>query len=75
MIADQLNSCQLIKERIAKELHPDAPVMVNKGGVINEGVSDELDELRNISLNGKDYLLKVQQREAEKQDLFLEGWF
>lgn len=66
MIADQLNSCQLIKERIAKELHPDAPVMVNKGGVINEGVSDELDELRNISLNGKDYLLKVQQREAEK---------
>ena len=55
-----------IKERIAKELHPDAPVMVNKGGVINEGVSDELDELRNISLNGKDYLLKVQQREAEK---------
>ena len=66
VIADQLNSCQLIKERISKELHPDAPVMVNKGGVINEGVSDELDELRNISLNGKDYLLKVQQRESEK---------
>ncbi len=66
MIADQLNSCQLIKERIAKELHSDAPVLVNKGGVINDGVSNELDELRNISLNGKDYLLKVQQRESEK---------
>lgn len=65
-IADQLNSCQLIKERITTELHPDAPVLVNKGGVINDGVSAELDELRNISLHGKDYLLKVQQREAEK---------
>ncbi len=66
MIADQLNTCQLIKDRIAKELHPDAPVLVNKGGVINDGVSAELDDLRNISLNGKDYLLKLQQREAEK---------
>lgn len=66
MIADQLNTCQLIKDRIEKELHPEAPVMVNKGGVINNGVSEELDDLRNISLNGKDYLLKLQQRETEK---------
>jgi DNA mismatch repair protein MutS len=65
-IADQLNTCSLIKERIAKELHPDAPVLVNKGGVINEGVNSELDELRNIAHNGKDYLLKMQQRESER---------
>lgn len=65
-IADQLNTCSLIKERIAKELHPDAPVLVNKGGVINEGVNPELDELRNIAHNGKDYLLKMQQRESER---------
>lgn len=66
IIADQMNTCQLIKERIEKELHPEAPAMVNKGGVINDGVSLELDDLRNIAFNGKDYLLRLQQREAEK---------
>jgi DNA mismatch repair protein MutS len=64
-IADQLNTCSLIKDRIIRELHPDAPAMVNKGSVINEGFHAELDELRNIAFNGKDYLLKMQQREAE----------
>ena len=65
-IGDQLNNCSLIKDRIIRELHPDAPVMVNKGGVINDGFNQELDELRNIAFNGKDYLLKLQQREAER---------
>lgn len=66
IIADQLNTCSIIKDRIVKELHADAPVLVNKGGVINKGVNVELDELRDIALHGKDYLLQMQQREAEK---------
>ena len=68
-IGDQLNNCSLIKDRIIRELHPDAPVMVNKGGVINDGFNQELDELRNIAFNGKDYLLKLQQREENEQAL------
>jgi DNA mismatch repair protein MutS len=66
ILADQLNNCSLIKDRIIRELHPDAPAMLNKGGVINDGFHPELDELRNIAFHGKDYLLKLQQREAER---------
>ena len=66
IIADQLNNCSLIKDRIENEIQVDAPVMVNKGGVIKQGVNSELDELREISMHGKDYLLKMQQREAER---------
>ena len=65
-IADQINNCSLIKDRIIRELHPDAPTMVNKGGVINDGFNTELDELRNIAYHGKDYLLRMQQSEAER---------
>ena len=63
-IGDQLNLCTLIREKIGKELHTDPPALVNKGGVINQGVNAELDELRQIAYHGKDYLLKVQQRES-----------
>ncbi|MBK7850378.1 MAG: DNA mismatch repair protein MutS [Bacteroidetes bacterium] len=66
VIADQLNPCTLINTRISNELHPEAPAMVNKGGAIREGVNAELDELRSIAYHGKDYLLKIQQREAER---------
>lgn len=66
VIADQLNPCTLINTRISNEIHPEAPAMVNKGGVIREGVNSELDELRSIAYHGKDYLLKIQQREAER---------
>ena len=65
-IADQINNCSLIKDRIIRELHPDAPALVNKGGVINDGFNAELDELRNIAYHGKDYLLRMQQSEAER---------
>ncbi len=65
-IGEQLNSCPSIKERIEKELNDDPPAQVNKGGVIREGVNAELDELRNISFSGKDYLMQIQQRESEK---------
>lgn len=65
-IADQLNPCQLISERLANELNEEAPVNVLKGNVINKGIDAELDELRNIAFSGKDYLLQIQQREVEK---------
>lgn len=65
-IGEQLNLCLSIREKIAKEIKNDPPVLVNKGGVIADGVSAELDELRQIAFSGKDYLLKVQQRESEQ---------
>jgi DNA mismatch repair protein MutS len=64
-IADQLNSCMVMFERLENELNEDAPVNVLKGNVIRPNVNAELDELRNISYNGKDYLLQLQQREIE----------
>lgn len=65
-IGEQLNVCALIRDRIDREIQPDPPSLVNKGGVIAKGVNDELDELRSIAYSGKDYLLQVQQRESEK---------
>ena len=65
-VGDQINLCELIRDKIDRELHPDAPQFVNKGGVINDGVNEELDQLRSIAYHGKDYLLKIQEREAEK---------
>ncbi|MGM9798354.1 MAG: DNA mismatch repair protein MutS [Parabacteroides sp.] len=65
-IGEQLNICALIRDRIAKEIQPDPPSLVNKGGIIATGVNAELDELRTIAYSGKDYLLKVQQRESEE---------
>ena len=64
-IAGQLNPCQLIVEKIHQELHPDPPVMLVKGGVMNDGVNEELDRLRKIAFGGKGYLLEIQKREAE----------
>ena len=63
-IADQLNPCLVLIEKLQNELHEDAPVAVQKGNVINKGVNATLDELREISYNGKDYLLQIQQRES-----------
>lgn len=64
-IGEQLNACKLIRDRIEKEIQPDPPSLVNKGGVVAKGVNAELDELRTIAYSGKDYLLQVQQREIE----------
>ena len=64
--AHQLNSCDALRERILKEINPDAPNAVNKGNIINSGVNQELDELRDIAYNGKDYLLKMQEREEKR---------
>ena len=64
-IGEQLNLCASIRDKIAKEINNDPPLLVNKGGVIADGVNQELDELRHIAYSGKDYLLQVQQRESE----------
>lgn len=65
-IGDKLNLCIEARERIAREIQNDPPVLLNKGGVIRDGVNTELDELRHIAYSGKDYLLQIQQRESEQ---------
>lgn len=64
-IGEKLNPCPVIRERIEKEIHPDPPALLNKGNVIRKGVNTDLDELRDIAFSGKDYLLKIQQRETD----------
>lgn len=64
-IAEQLNPCPLISERIAREINENPPAMLNKNGIIRNGVDAELDELRMLSTSSKDYLLQLQQREIE----------
>ena len=64
-IAEQLNPCSIIRDKIERELHPEPPVLVIKGGVIAEGIDEELDRLRKIAFGGKGYLLEIQKREAE----------
>ncbi len=66
IIAEQLNPCKSVIERIEKEVMPDPPYLVNKGNVIANGVNTDLDTLREISGSGKDFLLKIQQREIER---------
>ncbi len=65
-IGDQLNLCQMIREKIEKEIIPDPPVLINKGQVIRKGINEDLDQLREIAYSGKDYLLHIQQRESER---------
>ncbi|MCB9018660.1 MAG: DNA mismatch repair protein MutS [Paludibacteraceae bacterium] len=64
-IGEQLNPCPNIREKIEKNIVNDPPNLVNRGGVIAGGVNAELDELRQMSYSGKDYLLKIQQRESD----------
>lgn len=65
MMAEQLNLCKAIRERIEQEIQPDPPQLVSKGDVIAAGYCKELDELRAIAHNGRGYLLEIQQRESE----------
>lgn len=64
-IGESLDVCEELRDRIAREVMPDPPFLVNKGGVIASGVNAELDDLRSIAYSGKDYLLQMQQREIE----------
>ena len=66
LLGNQLNPCHPIRQRIATTLHPEAPMALNKGQVIADGVDAELDELRNLANNGKDYLQQIQERESER---------
>ncbi|MBR4897726.1 MAG: DNA mismatch repair protein MutS [Prevotella sp.] len=63
-VGERLSLCESLRDRIEREIQPDPPQMVQKGGVIAQGVNDELDELRRIAYSGKDYLLQIQDREA-----------
>jgi DNA mismatch repair protein MutS len=65
-IGDQLNFCHLVRERIEREINPDPPALAIKGNIIREGLSAELDELRQMAYSGKDFLLQIQQREIER---------
>ena len=65
-IGQALDACEVLRQRIEKEIRIDAPFLINKGGVIADGVNAELDELRSIAYSGKDYLLQIQQREIER---------
>lgn len=65
-IGEQLNPCHSIRERIERELVPDAPNQVGKGKVIADGVDSELDELRDVAFSGKDYLANMQERESAR---------
>lgn len=65
-IGAQLDCCADIRDRIASEIVPEPPLLLNKGGVIADGINEELDELRAIAYNGKDYLMQLQQRESER---------
>ena len=65
-IGDQLNCCELIRDKIGQQIVPDPPILLNKGNVIAKGVNEELDQLREIAFSGKDFLLQIQQRESER---------
>ena len=65
-IAEQLNPCKIIAEKINREIQNDPPLLINKGEIIRSGVDADLDELRKLAHSGKSYLLEIQQRESDE---------
>ena len=65
-VGERLNLCESIRDRLGREVEPDSPQLINKGGVIRDGVDEELDRLRQVAYHGKDYLLKIQEREQKE---------
>lgn len=65
-LSDQLNACEFLIDKIATELKNDPPVLSNQGNIIQDGINQELDELRKIAYSGKDYLIQIQQREIDR---------
>lgn len=65
LIGDRLNPCLVIAEKIAQQIQENPPVLIQKGGVIADGVNAELDDLRKVLNSGKDALLEIQEREIE----------
>ncbi len=68
-MGDQLNACHTIRDRIHREIQSEPPILISKGGVISDGISEELDELRKIAFSGKDYLANLQQRLSEETNI------
>src|SRR5690606_4985682 len=68
-LADQINTCDFLLEKIEKELLEDAPMLIHQGGIIKNGVDEQLDEYRKLANSGKDYLLQIQQREAQRTQI------
>lgn len=68
-LADQINPCEFLLEKIEKELQEDAPMLTHQGGVINRGVDGQLDEYRKMATSGKDYLVQIQQREVQRTQI------
>ena len=64
-LSDQLHPCEFLLEKIEKELKEDAPMLTHQGGIINDGVDEELDEYRGLATSGKDFLVRIQKREVE----------
>ena len=65
LLADRLDLCEMLVTKIASELKEDAPLLTNQGGMIQDGIHQELDELRSIAFSGKDYLMKIRVREVK----------
>ena len=65
-IADKINTCEYLIEKISKELKEDAPMLTHQGGIIKESIDKDLDEYRKIAFSGKDYLLQIKEREVER---------
>ncbi|WP_017731112.1 DNA mismatch repair protein MutS [Nafulsella turpanensis] len=65
-LADQLNPCQFLLDKIEEELQDEVPLVSNQGGMMRSGIDAALDELRKIAYSGKDYLLQIQKREVER---------
>ena len=66
ILSEKIDACKELSDRIEMEIEPDPPQLVNKGHVIRSGVDEELDNTREIAYHGKDYLLKIQERETEQ---------
>lgn len=65
-LVGQMNDCSFIQKKIEQILKEDTPIVINQGNMINQGIDEELDKLRAIAFSGKDYLLQIQQREAQR---------
>lgn len=68
-LADQINPCAFLLEKIDKELQEDAPMLTHQGGIIKSGVDEQLDEYRQLANSGKDYLIQIQQREVKRTQI------
>lgn len=66
LLAGQIHDCSVLSQLIEEQIKDEAPLLTNQGNIFKEGINPELDELRKIAFSGKDYLIQIQQREAER---------